>query len=99
MGDVAGGFAEGDGALQQREGKLLEEILHLLVPKLVGTVGAGVEHGGEHAVGAVLLAVDKGHKGFEGFRVVLVDDRIEPRADIQCRVGRIAQGKQPDHAQ
>ena len=94
----SGRLAEGQDVLEQWEGELLEEILHLLIPELIAPIGARIEHRRQHALGAVLLAVEKGHKGFEGLRVVLVDDRIQPRADVERRVGRIADREETDHA-
>ena len=98
MGVRTGRLAKGHDPLQQRKGKLLEKILHLLVPKLVGPIRARAQHAQEHALSAILLAIDKGQKGAPGLRVVLVNGRVEARANVKRQIGRIAQRKEHDHA-
>ena len=73
---VDGGLAELYGPLQQRKGKLLKKVFHLLIPKLIGAARPRRQHGRQHALSAVLLAVEKLDKRRPSLGIVFVDGRI-----------------------
>ena len=84
--------------LEKRKGELLKEVLHLLIPELIGAARPRRQHGRQHALSAVLLAIEELEERQPGLWIVFVDGWVQAGADVQCAIRGIAQREQHEDA-